>query len=201
MDHPSEIAFSPAIKAQQERLGSRRIYGNLGTGAGWDPVITDRRAAFIRERDSIYIATASADGQPYIQHRGGPKGFLKILDEETIAFADYAGNRQYISIGNLTENDRACMFLMDYPNRNRLKIWGRAKFVEGDEELIAKVTDPGYKAKIERVLVFHVELMDGNCPQHIFPRFTEAEMGEDVAALKTRIRELETQVKGCCPED
>ena len=121
--HPSDIAFSPAVKSHQERLGSRRIYEKMGTGAGWDEEITEARAAFIRERDSIYIATASADGRPYIQHRGGPKGFLKVLDRKTLGFAEYAGNRQYISMGNLTENDRACLFLMDYPNRARLKIW------------------------------------------------------------------------------
>ena len=200
MSHPSDIAFSDAIKAQQERLGSRRIYANLGTGAGWDDTITDKRAAFIRERDSFYLATAGADGRPYLQHRGGPKGFLKILDDKTLAFAEYAGNRQYISMGNLDENDKACLFLMDYPNRQRLKIWGRAKFVEGDEELLAEVADPDYAAKVERALVFTVEVMDGNCPQHIQPRFTVDGIGEDVEALKTRIRELEHKLASCCPE-
>jgi len=198
--HPSDVAFSPAVKAQQERLGSRRIYEQMGPGAGWDEEITKNRAAFIRERDSIYIATASADGRPYMQHRGGPKGFLKILDNKTLAFAEYAGNRQYISMGNLAENDRACLFLMDYPNRQRLKIWGRAKFVEDDAELMARVSDPDYRAKLERVFVFQVEVMDGNCPQHIPARFTVEEMGEDIAALKARIKELEAQVAGCCPE-
>ncbi|MEE8107444.1 MAG: pyridoxamine 5'-phosphate oxidase family protein [Planctomycetota bacterium] len=199
-NHASDLAFSPAVKAHQERLGSRRIYEKMGTGAGWDEEVTEARAAFIRERDSIYIATASADGRPYIQHRGGPKGFLKVLDKKTLAFAEYAGNRQYISMGNLTENDRACLFLMDYPNRARLKIWGRAEFVEGDAELLSKVTDPGYRAKLERVFVFHVEVMDGNCPQHIAPRFTEEELGDDIAVLKARIKELETKVESCCPE-
>jgi len=198
--HPSDVAFSPAVKTQQERLGSRRIYEKMGSGAGWDEEITEARAAFIRERDSVYIATASADGRPYIQHRGGPRGFLKILDEKTLAFVEYAGNRQYISMGNLSENDRACLFLMDYPNRQRLKIWGRAKFVEDDPDLMARVVDPKYPAKHERVFIFHVEVMDGNCPQHIRPRFTTDEMGEDIAALKARIKELEAQVAGCCPE-
>ena len=197
---PSDIAFSPTVKAEQERLGSRHIYAKLHRGAGWDEEVTEARAAYIRERDSIYIATASGDGRPYIQHRGGPKGFLKILDKKTLAFAEYAGNRQYISMGNLIENDRACLFLMDYPNRQRLKIWGHAKFVEGDEELTARVVDEGYKAKVERVFVFTVEVMDGNCPQHIAPRFTIEETGEDIAALKARIAELEEQVAGCCPD-
>lgn len=199
-EHASDIAFTPAVKAMQERLGSRAMYARLGESAGWDDRITPRRAAFIRERDSFYIATASADGRPYIQHRGGPKGFLKILDERTLGFADYSGNRQYISAGNLSENDRACLFLMDYPNRGRLKIWGRAEVVEGDDELTAKVADPDYAAKVERVFVFHVEVCDGNCPQHITPRFTEAEIGENVDQLRARIRELEAQVRSCCPE-
>ena len=176
MTHPSDLAFSDAVKAQQERLGSRDIYARLGTGAGWDTTVTPARAAFIAERDSLYLATASADGQPYIQHRGGPKGFLKVLDATTLAFADYAGNRQYISVGNLVENDRACLFLMDYPGRARLKIWGRVRVVEGDEELIARVEDPAYGAKIERVFVFEVDVMDGNCPQHIVPRYTQEEI-------------------------
>ena len=176
--HPSDVAFSAAVKAQQERLGSRRIYEHAGPGAGWNEEITERHAAFIRERDSLYVATASADGRPYIQHRGGPKGFLKILDKKTLAFADYAGN----------------------PNRRRLKLWGRAKFVEDDPELMAKLVDPDYPAQCERAFVFRVEVMDGNCPQHIQPRFTVEEMGEDVAALKARIRELEAQVASCCPE-
>ena len=200
MGHPSDIAFSDTVKSEQERLGSRQIYAGLSEGGGWDTTITPARAAFIEARDSLYIATASADGRPYIQHRGGPKGFLKILDDKTLGFADFRGNRQYISMGNLKENDRACMFLMDYPGRGRLKIWGRARVVEGDEELCAKVTDPEYGAKVERVFLFEVETMDGNCPQHIAPRFTVAEMGEDIAALKDRIKELEAEIASCCPE-
>ena len=200
MGHPIDIALSDTVKAEQERLGSREIYARVGEGAGWDTTITPARAAFIVERDSLYIATASADGRPYIQHRGGPKGFLKILDEKTLAFADFSGNRQYISVGNLVENDRACLFLMDYPGRARLKIWGRARTVEGDEELCAKVEDPEYGAKVERVFVFEVEVMDGNCPQHIRPRHTGEEIEALVGPLKERIGELETEIKGCCPE-
>ncbi|MEM8886314.1 MAG: pyridoxamine 5'-phosphate oxidase family protein [Planctomycetota bacterium] len=197
--HPSDIAFTPAVKAQQERLGSRHIYENI-RGAGWDTTITEKRAAFIRERDSFYLATTSADGYPYIQHRGGSKGVLRVLDEKRLAFADYPGNKQYISIGNLDENNRVCLFLMDYPNRSRLKIWGRAQYVEGDAELEAQVADPAIKAKIERVFVVTVDVMDGNCPKFIAPRFTEEEMGDSIEALKARIRELEEQVKGCAPD-
>ena len=145
-------------------------------GRGWNRTITDDVAAFIAERDSFYLGTASADGQPYIQHRGGKRGFLKVLDEQTLAFADFGGNRQYISMGNLSENDRAFLFLMDYPNRRRLKIWGRAEFVEDDADLLTGLVDADYKARPERALVFHVEAWDVNCPQHITPRFTKEEM-------------------------
>ncbi len=200
MGHPSDIAFSDAVKTEQERLGSREIYAHLGDGGGWDTTITPARAAFIRERDSLYIATASADGRPYIQHRGGPKGFLKILDPKTLAFADFRGNRQYVSMGNLAENDRACLFLMDYPGRGRLKIWGRARVVEGDQELCAKVEDPEYGAEVERVFLFEVEVMDGNCPQHIRPRYTEDEVQELIGPLQKRIGALEIEIKDCCPE-
>ena len=189
MGNPSDFAFSDSVKAEQERLGSREIYARPHKGAGWDTTITEARAAYIRECDSFYIATASADGQPYIQHRGGPKGFLKVLGEKTLGFAEYRGNRQYISMGNLKENDKACLFLMDYPGRMRLKIWGRARFVEGDAELTARVEDPEYGAKVERVFLFEVDVMDGNCPQHIKKRFTKEQVEE-------KMRDCED----CCPE-
>ncbi|MHC4957247.1 MAG: pyridoxamine 5'-phosphate oxidase family protein [Planctomycetota bacterium] len=177
MPHPSDLAFSAAVKRAQDERGSRASYANLPErGAGWDTTITPDRAAFIVARDSFYLATASADGQPYIQHRGGPRGFLKIIDETTLAFADYRGNRQYISAGNLSENERVCLFLMDYPNRARLKIWGRARVVEEPgADLAAAVADPDYGAKLERVFVIDVDVMDGNCPQHIQPRHTVEE--------------------------
>lgn len=142
----------------------------------WDDQVTPALEAFLAERDSFYLGTASADGQPYIQHRGGPKGFLKVLDPHRLAFADYRGNRQYISVGNLTENDKAFLFLMDYPNRQRIKIWGRAEYVEGDGEVLERVTDPGYDAKPERAIVFHISAWDSNCPQHITPRYTVEEL-------------------------
>ncbi len=166
----SDVAFTPAVKTVQERLGSRGSYARVEQGPGWSRTVSPDLAAFIAERDSFYLGSASADGQPYIQHRGGPPGFLKVLDENTLAFADFSGNRQYISMGNLSENDRAFIFLMDYTNRRRVKIWGRAEFVEDDPELLKKLIDPDYKARPERALIFHVEAWDVNCPQHITPR-------------------------------
>ena len=161
---------------------------------GWSDVVTDELAAFIATRDSFYLATATSEGRPYIQHRGGPAGFLKLLDEHTLAFADFSGNKQYISMGNLAENDQAFLFLMDYENRHRIKIWGRAKFVEDDPELLARVTDPEYPGRAQRVLVFHVEAWDVNCPQHITRRYTQAEVDDRERELHQRIRELEALV-------
>ena len=189
--HTSDVAFSPAVKAAQSRLGSRRGYARMEQKGGWRDTITDELAAFIAERDSFYIATASADGQPYIQHRGGPTGFLKVLGERTLGFADFSGNRQYISLGNLSENDRAQLFLMDYANRRRIKIWGRARVVEDDPALLERLIDPGYKARPERAFVFEIEAWDVNCPQHITPRYTEAEIAPAIERLQQRIAELE----------
>jgi predicted pyridoxine 5'-phosphate oxidase superfamily flavin-nucleotide-binding protein len=142
----------------------------------WEQRVTPTLAAFVAERDSFYLGTASADGQPYIQHRGGPKGFLKVIGDSALAFADYRGNRQYISLGNSTENEKAFLFLMDYPNRRRIKLWGRVEFVEGDRTLEESVTDSEYGAAIERVIVFHIDAWDMNCPQHITPRYTVEEI-------------------------
>lgn len=190
----SDIAFTPAVKALQERKGSRRGYARMEERGGWSDRIDDNLEAFIAERDSFYLGTASADGRPYIQHRGGPKGFLKVLDPSTLAFADYAGNRQYISMGNLSENDRAYIFLMDYPNRRRVKIWGRAEVVEDDPALLEQLVDPEYEARPERAFVFHVEAWDTNCPQHIRPRFTKEEIKPVIEKLGLRITELEAEL-------
>ncbi len=189
--HPSELAFTPAVKAVQERLGSRETYSGVANHIGWRTKVNAELAAFVAERDSFYLATASKDGQPYIQHRGGPKGFLKVIDDTTLGFADYAGNRQYISTGNLVENDRAFLFLMDYPTRRRIKIWGRAEVVEGDPELLAKVRDPEYDAEPQRVFLFHIETYDRNCPQHIPQRYTVEEFQPHIQELNDRIAELE----------
>jgi hypothetical protein len=177
MTYRSDIAFTPAVKREQRQRGSRDGYERMSQRRDFNGDITDDFAAFISERDSIYLGTASGDGQPYIQHRGGPRGFIKVLDERRIAFADYSGNRQYISMGNLAENDQAFIFFMDYPTRKRIKMWGRAEFVEDDAELLAEVSDPDYGAKVERALVFHVEAWDVNCRQHITPRYTVEEIG------------------------
>ena len=190
----SDVAFTPAVKTIQERLGSRRSYERMEQGRGWNRTVTEDLVAFIAERDSFYLGTASADGQPYIQHRGGRRGFLKVLDERTLAFADFVGNRQYISMGNLTENDRAFIFLMDYPNRRRIKIWGRAESVEDDPDLLQRLADADYDGRPERALVFHVEAWDVNCPQHITPRFTRDELEPVVRELEQRNRMLQRRV-------
>ena len=172
----SDIAFTPKVKALQERFGSRESYAKMEERGGFKHEITDDLITYIGERDSFYIATASADGQPYIQHRGGPKGFLRVIDNHTLAFGDFKGNRQYISFGNLEENDKVCLFLMDYINRRRVKIWGTAKVIEDDPQLLEKTTCPNCESKPERVFLIHVKAWDSNCPQHINPRFTKSEI-------------------------
>ncbi len=193
-EHVSDIAFTPAVKAVQERKGSRKGYARMEAKGGWQGAVTDDLAAFIAGRDSFYLGTASADGQPYIQHRGGPKGFLKVVDEKTLAFADFTGNKQYITAGNLSENDKAYIFLMDYANRRRIKIWGRARVVVDDPELLERLADAGYEATPEQAVVFEVEAWDVNCPQHITTRYTERETASLVGPLQARIGELEAQV-------
>ncbi len=189
----SDIAFTPAVKAAQQQRGSREVYGKMEQRGGWHDRVTTELAEFVAQRDSFYLGTATADGQPYIQHRGGPKGFLKVLDERTLAFADFVGNAQYISIGNLDENDKAFIFLMDYPNRRRIKVWGTAQVVEDDAELLARLTDSNYRGKPQRAFVFHVQAWDINCPQHIKPRWTEEEVGPLVEELRSRVAELEQE--------
>ncbi len=160
---------------------------------GFAEAITDDLRSFIAERDSFYLATASADGQPYIQHRGGPKGFLNVIDDHTLAFADFVGNRQYISVGNLNENNKAFIFLMDYGNRTRIKIWGTAEVVDDDQALLDTLTNTQYKAKVERAIRFHVAAWDVNCRQHITPRFTKEEFEPMVDTLQARMKTLEAE--------
>ena len=172
----SDIAFTPAVKAWQEEKGSRQTYERLAESRDWASSVTPMLRDFLAQRDSFYLATANSEGQPYIQHRGGPKGFLKVIDEHTLAFADYAGNRQYISAGNLSENSKVHLFLMDYPNRVRIKLWGEAQVIEGDAALLEQVRDPEYAARPERVMLIRIKAWDVNCPQHIQPRYTVAEI-------------------------
>ncbi|MCH7551535.1 MAG: pyridoxamine 5'-phosphate oxidase family protein [Proteobacteria bacterium] len=191
----SDVAFTPTVKRLQETKGSRKGYARMEEKGGWKNTITEELAQFIGERDSFYLGTANADGQPYIQHRGGKPGFLKVIDDKTLAFADFGGNRQYISAGNLEDNDKAYLFLMDYPNRRRIKIWGRARVVDDDADLLARLTDTDYVGVPERAVVFEITAWDVNCPQHITPRFTEAQVAEITAPLKQRITELEAALE------
>ena len=192
--YTSDVAFTPAVKAAQQRHSSRAQYARMEETRGWQSKVTDDLAAFIAERDSFYLATANAEGQPYIQHRGGPKGFLRVLDDKTLAFADFKGNRQYITTGNLADNDRAFIFLMDYASRRRIKIWGRARVVEGDDALINRLFVPGYKARPEQAILFTIEASDVNCPQHIPQKFAAEEVADAVGRLQARIAELEADV-------
>jgi predicted pyridoxine 5'-phosphate oxidase superfamily flavin-nucleotide-binding protein len=189
----SDIAFTPAVKAVQERRGSRQAYRKMEERGGWQTEVTPELAAFIADRDSAYLATANALGQPYVQHRGGPKGFIGILDPKTLGFADFVGNQQYITTGNLAENDRAFLFLMDYAHQHRVKIWGRARVVEDDPELLARVMPKGYTARAQQVILFTIEAWDINCPQHIPRKFDAADVANAVEKLERRVGELETE--------
>jgi uncharacterized protein len=189
----SDIAFTPAVKAVQARLGSRQHYAQMEERDRWSDTITPELADFLRERDSFYLATASRDGRPNIQHRGGPKGFLKVLDAKTLAFADFKGNRQYISVGNLAENKQVFLFLMDYATQTRIKIWGTAAVIENDPELLSNVTDLRYKGKPERVIRFRVEAWDSNCRQHIPLKYSQEEMEAIMQPLRDRLAALEIE--------
>src|SRR5712691_5836414 len=188
----SDIVFPAAARRAQAERGSAHAYEKR-IAAGFPDRVTSELAAFVAELDTAFLATVSATGAPYIQHRGGPKGFIKVLDDKTLGFADYAGNRQYITIGNLAENDRAYLFLLDFAERRRIKVWGRARLVEDDPALLARLADPGYRARPERAIVFTVEAWDVNCSQHITPRFTDAEVTAAVAPMRDRILALEAE--------
>lgn len=189
----SDVAFTPSVKAAQAARGSRALYRRVEEGGAWETTVTDELAAFLAERDSFYLATASAAGQPYVQHRGGPKGFLRVVDERTLGFVDLAGNRQFITVGNLAENDRAFLFLMDYARRRRVKIWGRARVVEGDAALVARLMPEGVEGKPERVIRFAIEAWDVNCPQHIPQKIDAADARAAIARLEARIAMLEAE--------
>ncbi|HEY4988054.1 MAG TPA: pyridoxamine 5'-phosphate oxidase family protein [Bradyrhizobium sp.] len=191
--YASDVAFTPAVKSIQARKGSREAYARAEE-KGWHTEIDDNLAAFLNEANSLYLATASADGQPYIQHRGGPKGFVKVLDSQTLAFTDFAGNRQYITQGNLSENPKAYIFVMDYAHRRRVKIWGEARIVEDDPALKEQLTPRGYRARPEQVILFKITAWDTNCPQHIPQKFDAADVATALAARDARIAELEAEL-------
>ena len=188
--NPTDIAFTPAVKAVQARKGSRAIYAGMGMASAIDAAL----AAFIAERDSFYLASASADGQPYIQHRGGPKGFLRVIDDHTLGFADLRGNRQYVSTGNFAENPKAFIFLMDYARRQRVKIWGTLRVVEDDPALIASLLPAGTRMRAESAMLFSVTAWDPNCPAHIPQLFPAADVAAALAAKDARIAALEAEL-------
>jgi uncharacterized protein len=190
--HPSDVAFSPTVKLMQERLGSRETYARVESEHGWRTALTPEIRRFIEAQTSVFLASANAQGQPYIQHRGGPAGFLRVLDDHTIAFADFSGNRQYITLGNLVDNPRVHLFLIDYARRRRVKIWGTAR-ARDDAELMARLMPEGYRALPERALVLSVEAWDMNCPQHIPQRFDAADVEAALAQREERIAALEAQ--------
>ena len=186
--YASDVAFTPTVKAIQTQKGSREAYSKMEE-RGWQTEVTPDLAAFLAGLDMFYLGTANAEGQPYVQYRGGPSGFLKVIDSCTLGFADFRGNRQYISMGNLSDNPKAFIFLMDYVNRNRVKLWGTARVVEDDAALLDGLADPAYSGRVERAILFHIETWDANCPQHIHRRIPE----RDVAALLVE--------RGCAPAE
>ncbi|MCI0599143.1 MAG: pyridoxamine 5'-phosphate oxidase family protein [Beijerinckiaceae bacterium] len=196
--YPSDIAFTPTVKAVQARKGSRRSYQRMEERGAWQTRITPDLADFIERQTSVFLATANLQGQPYIQHRGGPPGFLRVLDDKTIGFADFTGNRQYITQGNLADNPKAHLFLIDYAHRQRVKIWGDARVIEGAAELMTKLMPEGYKARPEQLILFTVAAWDANCPQHIPQRFDAADVAAALGERDKRIEELEAEIKRLC---
>lgn len=190
----SDVAFTPAVKKVQSEKGSRASYARMEQGTGWKTTVTPKLAAFLSGLDMFYLGTASAQGQPYIQYRGGPAGFLKVVDEKTLGFADFGGNRQYVSIGNLTENPRAFIFLMDYVNAQRIKLWGRARVVEGDPALLERLGDRAYPGAVERAVLFEIEAWDVNCPQHIHRRYPASVVAPAVEKLQREVGELRARL-------
>ena len=191
----SDVAFTPAVKAIQSRKGSRSAYARMESQGGWATAITPDLAAFIAAQTSVFLATANAQGQPYIQHRGGPPGFLRVLDEHTLGFADFNGNRQFISSGNLAENPKAHLFLIDYTMRQRIKLWGTARVIDDDPDLIERLMPPDYKAKGEQAMLFSVAAWDANCPQHIPQRLEAGDVARALQSRDERIAELEAEIR------
>ncbi|WP_442483285.1 pyridoxamine 5'-phosphate oxidase family protein [Aeoliella sp. SH292] len=191
----SDIAFTPAVKSMQSEKGSRSGYARMEAGGSWQTTVTPELEAFLSELDMFYLGTANAEGQPYIQYRGGSPGFLKVVDDKTLGFADFAGNRQYITLGNISENPKAFIFLMDYARGRRIKLWGTLRIVDGDQSLLEQLRDPSYPAKVERAMLFEIEAWDVNCPQHIHTRLSQRQMAPVIERLQGRIADLEVQLK------
>lgn len=194
MSYPSDVAFTPAVKALQERKGSRATYARMEESGSWNTHITSDLQAFIEAQTSVFLATANSQGQPYIQHRGGPPGFLTVLDDQTLGFVDFVGNRQYITLGNLAENPKAQLFLIDYAHRKRVKIWGEARVIDDDPELLERLMPKGYKARASQIILFSISAWDANCPQHIPRRVEAADAAEAIAERDRRIAALEAQL-------
>jgi predicted pyridoxine 5'-phosphate oxidase superfamily flavin-nucleotide-binding protein len=192
--YPSDVAFTPAVKAVQSQKGSRASYARMERGEGWQTTVTEELAEYLAGLDMFYLGTANAEGQPYIQYRGGPPGFLKVIDEHTLGFADFGGNRQYITLGNLSENPKAYLFLMDYANQRRVKVWGTARVVEGNAALEDRLRDPEYPGKVERAILFKVEAWDVNCQQHIHQRYSWRQVTPVIEKLQARIADLEAEL-------
>lgn len=195
MQYPSDIAFTPAVKSIQIQKGSRSGYARMEQTGGWQTSVTPDLTEFLADLDMFYLGTTNAEGQPYFQYRGGPPGFLKVLDDHTLGFADFGGNRQYITLGNLSENPKAFIFLMDYANSRRVKLWGTARVVEGDAALEVRLRDKSYPGKVERVILFTIEAWDVNCQQHIHQRFSQRQIAPVIEQLQSRIADLESEVK------
>ena len=193
-EYSSDIAFTPAVKAVQAEKGSRGSYAKVEQRGGWKTAVTPELAAFLSELDMFYLGTANAEGQPYIQYRGGSPGFLRVIDEKTLGFADFKGNRQYISMGNLSENPKAFIFLMDYTTSRRIKLWGTAEVVEGNPTLEEQLYDPDYPGKVERAILFKLEAWDVNCPQHIHKRFPQTAVAPLIEELQQRVEQLEAEL-------
>lgn len=191
---PSDIAFTPAVKAIQAQKGSRSSYARMESQGGWQTKVSPDLAGFIESLDMFYLGTVNGEGQPYIQYRGGPSGFLKVIDDQTLGFADFEGNRQYITLGNLTENPKAFIFLMDYVNRQRVKVWGHAEVIEDNAELNESLRDPNYAGRVERSILFHVKAWDANCPQHIHNRYPQSQVAPVIEGLQARVAELEAKL-------
>jgi predicted pyridoxine 5'-phosphate oxidase superfamily flavin-nucleotide-binding protein len=193
--YTSDIAFTPAVKLLQQRNGTRAGYARMEEGGSWETEISIDLKAFIEAQRSVFLATVNAEGQPYIQHRGGPPGFLQVLDEHTLGFVDFVGNRQFITSGNLTENPKAHLFLVDYTNQRRVKLWGELRVAPDDVELLARLTPPHYEARPQQVMLFSVSAWDVNCPQHIPQRFDAEDVQSALAERDQRIAELESQLE------